>query len=365
MEAAPVGMIMIDENGIIVTTNHETTQLFGYGKNELIGQFVEILIPQDKKSEHHNIRAAFMSSPQKRRMQQGLDTFGLRKNGEIFPVDVGLNPIATNEGFRVVASIIDISERVKSQEYIERYMQDLERSNQELDNFAYIASHDLRSPLRGLNHLTQWIEEDLGEKSDPTIQKHLNMMHGRIKRMDKLLTDLLVFSRVNADAIKLEKRNARDLITTCFEMISTEKEAHLLFSQKDYPEIDSACPPLEQILRNLLSNSIKHCVAHKVTIDVTLECTDTGYIFTISDNGPGINPEFHEKIFKMFQTLRPRDEVEGSGMGLALIRKILTYYNETIEVESDGQSGSHFRFSWPNAETFEKVVQDKYPKTLN
>lgn len=221
----------------------------------------------------------------------------------------------------------------------------LERSNEELDKFAYVASHDLRAPLRGIDQLAKWIGEDLDNKDEA--RDHLRMMRNRVKRMEKLLDDLLEYSRVGRTKSKWKQINTRELLETSFEL-ATPPTAFQIELDPQLPIFETVAVPFEQVLRNLINNAVKH--HHREDGKITVSVEDQGhfYLFKIADDGPGISPKYHDKIFEMFQTLKPRDQVEGSGMGLAMIKKIVSTYGGTISVLSQGdQQGACFCVAWP------------------
>lgn len=229
---------------------------------------------------------------------------------------------------------------------VEERTQELERSNQELDRFAYVASHDLKAPLRAIEHLAAWIAEDAGELLPPASVEHLIKMRGRITRMESLLDDLLTYSRagrVRGDASKVVTHK---LLQGVIETVAPPQGFVITFPD-DLPELVTYRAPLETVFRNLLGNAIKH--HPQATGCIQIECSDGGDFveFCVRDDGDGIAPEFHERIFEMFQTLRPRDHVEGSGIGLAVVKKIVESAGGTIRVESAAGKGSTFCFTWP------------------
>jgi signal transduction histidine kinase len=234
---------------------------------------------------------------------------------------------------------------------------ELTRNNRELDAFAYVASHDLKSPLRGIDQLATWITEDLGEALGDDTRNHLRLMRSRIARMEMLLDDLLAYSRVGRVRQDMSDVDTRSLITETFELLSANLPVELVVAE-DMPAIVTLHTPLELVFRNLIGNAIKHHDRPGGRIEVGVAATADGYAFTVTDDGPGILPEHHERVFGMFQTLRPRDEVEGSGMGLALVRKTVESVGGTISLESKGR-GTCFRFTWPNEITMRKYLNER------
>lgn len=247
----------------------------------------------------------------------------------------------------------NIDERNKAVSLLEQHQRDLENSNQrlartnkELETFAYVASHDLKSPLRGIAQLSSWIDEDLEAKEFAEVGKHTLMLRSRIHRMEKLLDDMLIFYRAGKTEGNLIKIDIAHIAKELFEIQNTKPGLRLELDDH-LPVIETLSTPFEQILRNLFSNAIKHHDRDEGIIRLEAQQVNPDfYEFSVTDDGPGIPAQFQERVFGMFQTLRSRDEQEGSGMGLALIKKLVETYGGNIRVFSEGR-GSRFTFSWP------------------
>lgn len=231
---------------------------------------------------------------------------------------------------------------------LEQKNQALHRSNQELDSFAYVASHDLKAPLRGIDQLATWIAEDIDNKKETT--NHLQMMRNRISRMENLLEDLLAYSRVGREEGKLKTINTSHLLQALYELVTPPDGFQLVLSES-LPTFETLSAPFEQVFRNLINNAIKHHEGETGKIIISAEQNDKTYRFKVQDDGPGIAPQYHEKIFALYQTLKPRDQVEGSGMGLAIIKKIVQTYGGDISVDSDIGQGACFCVTWPKVIT--------------
>lgn len=247
----------------------------------------------------------------------------------------------------------NIDERKRSAQLLEQHQRELEKSNQrleqtnkELETFAYVASHDLKSPLRGISQLSTWIDEDLAEKEFVEVGKHTHLLRNRIQRMEKLLDDMLIFYRAGKTDGNVTRIDLAQMAKELFEIQNTKSGLHLELGD-DLPVFDTLSTPFEQILRNLFSNAIKHHDSDNGLIRVDArKLNNNFYEISVIDDGPGIPAKFQERVFGMFQTLRPRDEMEGSGMGLALIKKIVETYGGKISVHSEGR-GCRFTFTWP------------------
>ncbi len=247
----------------------------------------------------------------------------------------------------------EIKVRQQAEAGLRTYTHELERSNKELNDFAYVASHDLKAPLRGIMQLSSWIEEDLGDKLEDQTKEYLRLMHSRTLRLEHLLDDLLAYSRVGRKHGQMKAVDITELTKDIFHLLSPPPGFTLICD--DCPtSFNTLSVPLEQILRNLINNAIKHHDKNEGIIRINVQTSDTGFDFCVADDGPGIAPEQHERIFGIFQTLKPRDEVEGSGMGLAIVKKLLDNYQCKITVQSDGVRGTVMHFNWPSEKILRK-----------
>jgi PAS domain S-box-containing protein len=232
---------------------------------------------------------------------------------------------------------------------VEERTAELQRSNQELNQFAYIASHDLKSPLRGIEHLANFIHEDAAAVLPEPSKKHLAMLRGRVNRMDVLLTDLLAYSRAGRQQHSLEQVDTAALIHTLVDLLAPPP-GFTVSSTSPLPTLMTQRVALETVFRNLIGNAIKHHDRPAAGL-VHISARPQGQFieFVVADNGPGIAPIFHERIFTLFQTLKPRDQVEGSGIGLAVVRRLVESLGGQVWVESSLGQGATFRFTWPQA----------------
>jgi signal transduction histidine kinase len=222
----------------------------------------------------------------------------------------------------------------------------LEKTNAELDQFAYVTSHDLKAPLRGIANLAQWIEDDLGDKMDDQARYHMGLLRGRVKRLEGLIDGILHYSRANRLEGAVTDLDTGALVQEIWELIAPPESAKLVTT--NLPTITTMKIPLQQVLMNLMSNAVKYNRDRDLTIEVGAQVEDNKpAVFYVRDNGVGIAPEFHQRIWGLFQTLEARDKVESTGIGLAVVRKIVETRGGRAWIDSTPDAGATFWFSWP------------------
>jgi signal transduction histidine kinase len=238
------------------------------------------------------------------------------------------------------------NELVAKNRQLQDYAESLEKTNQELDKFASIVSHDLKAPLRAIGNLTSWIEDDAGDILTGEVKKNFEMIKGRVVRMEQLINAILDYSK--ADRIKGEEATVDmgALIHECIEFLEDDEKAHICVTG-EMPLLFAERTKLSQVFSNLISNAIKYCDKPMAEISIGCESSKEGWVFSVKDNGPGIDPRYHDKIFVIFQTLNRRDEMESTGVGLAIVKKIIEDHGGKIWVESQPGEGSNFKFYWP------------------
>lgn len=231
----------------------------------------------------------------------------------------------------------------------QRLIAQLDRSNQELDQFAYVASHDLKAPLRGIANLSAWLEEDLGEAITPEGKQQLALLRNRVQRMEGLINGILDFSRAGRVRTKAEPVDVQQLLSDVIELCAVPPNATVRVDS-GMPELVTERVPLQQVFMNLIGNALKHAKRADPLVLIGVKDAGSSYQFTVSDNGPGIAPEFHDRIWGIFQTLEPRDTVEGTGIGLSIVKKIVESKGGEAWVRSRDGEGATFGFTWPKAE---------------
>jgi light-regulated signal transduction histidine kinase (bacteriophytochrome) len=222
----------------------------------------------------------------------------------------------------------------------------LESSNHELDQFAYVASHDLKAPLRGIANLSQWIEDDLGDRLDDQTRTHLHLLRGRVVRLENLIGGILAYSRAGRESSEQTAVDVAALATEVWELLAPHATARLEMATS-LPQLRTSRVQLQQILLNLIGNAIKYNAERPVRITISAQRHGKRWELAVADDGIGIAPEFADKIWGLFQTLERRDKVESTGIGLSVVRKIVESHGGRAWVESELGRGATFRFTWP------------------
>lgn len=344
------GMMFLNSRREIQSFNKACEVIFGYSAKEVIGKNAMMLFPQ--------VVGRYDLQLREEGELRDVGVPGQTKDGRDIPLEFSASLISI-EGERFYnLTVRDITLRKRADKKLKQVVDELITSNEELEKFAYIASHDLKSPLRGIDNLSKWIEEDLDDVLDDENRRRIATLRRRVTRMDSLLNDLLEYSRAGYNDRTAIPVEAGQLLREVWELLHVPP-AFELHIDEALESMVVARMPLEQIFHNLINNAVKHHDKNSGKISVSVSEMGDLYAFSVTDDGPGIALEFQEKIFEMFQTLRPRDEVEGSGMGLALVRKIIYCYGGTIGVESETGRGSSFVFSLP------KVLRERVRPDFN
>lgn len=278
-----------------------------------------------------------------------------RPDGSLRVLAGTATPLRGADG-RVAGAVLitrDETERLKAEQEREALLNEISRSNRELDQFAYVASHDLKAPLRGIANLAQWIEEDLGGNVPDGVAEQLRLLRGRVGRMESLIDGILLYSRAGRTAATQEAVDVAVLLRETVELLSPPAGVEVRI-EPPLPRFTTDRVALQQVFMNLIGNAIKHAAPRPADgqgARVVVRGRDAGalWAFSVSDNGPGIAPAYHERIWGLFQTLEARDKVEGTGIGLSIVRKAVEAHGGRAWVESTEGQGATFCFTWPKS----------------
>lgn len=348
LEAAPDAMVVVDGAGKILLINAQTERLFGYRREELLGREIEVLVPERFRVGHLARRGAFARESWPRPMGAALDLFALNKDGHEFPVEISLSPLKTGDEVRIFSVIRDISAHKLIEEQLARQARELAQSNTELEQFAYVASHDLQEPLRVISSYTQLLARRYKGQLDPKADEFITFIVDGTLRMQRLIQDLLQYARINTKEktfFSVESQSAFDHALTSLRSAIAAGQATV--TSDPLPAVNGDELQLGQLFQNLIGNAIKYRGPEPPRVHVSARRDGDEWIFTVADNGIGIDPQFGEQIFEIFQRLHGMGEYEGTGIGLALCRKIVERHHGRIWVESEPGQGAKFRFTLP------------------
>jgi len=346
------GIASVSENGVIKTFNPAAERIFNYTASDIIGQNISLLFPKQELGQNRDAEdlRSFLAGRSKA-FGAPSEVIGNRKNGETFPLDLAVVEMHTEEDPMFVVIMRDISERKFAEEQKARLMTELESANEELKSFAYVVSHDLKAPLRAIGALADWLSTDYSDKLDDQGKEHIRLLVSRVHRMGNLIDGILQYSRVGRVKEAPVAMDAGNVIRDVIELIAPPENVTIEI-EDPMPTIVAEPTRIQQIFQNLLSNAIKYMDKPRSEIRIACNDEDGQWKFSVSDNGPGIESRHFDKIFQLFQTLAPRDRIESTGVGLALVKKIVELYGGRVWVESRPGEGSTFFFTLPKTARF-------------
>ncbi|EDL60840.1 ATP-binding protein [Gimesia maris] len=356
IEESPVAMIMINQEREIIIANPATSNFFGYTKEELLGEKIEKLLPQRYRPQHPQQVASFFKDGKSRHLDVGRDLIGLHGDGHEFPVEIFINYVqTTRSGPAVICSVVDISKWKNAEAENRRQSEELKRSNlalesinSELEQFAYIASHDLQEPLRKVASCCQMLKDDYEDKLDDDGRMWIGYAIEGAVRMRQLVNDLLEFSRIGTLGYDPQPTDAHQACQEALYNLSDsieQNKAQIIC--RPLPVVLADKQRLIQLFQNLIGNGIKYCREELTVIEIGAEPDGSQWKFYIKDNGIGIAPEFHERIFQIFQRLHLKNEYSGTGIGLAICKKVVDKSGGKIWLESQVGKGTTFYFTLP------------------
>ncbi len=356
LESAPDAMVIVDGRAVIELVNAQAERLFGYERSFLIGEHIGLLVPELREPERI---AATPQAPGPTAMGADRVMLARRRDGSEFPVELSASPIETEQGRLVSCAIRDATKRREIEaaqrtlaESLERRVnertreleeraRELVRSNAELEEFAYVVSHDLKSPLRGISSLAEWLAEDSRDRLDQASRQNLDLLQARVRRMHQLIEGVLSFSRAVRGGATKELDSER-IARAALELVDPDGKADFQI-EGTLPVIQYDELQLTRVFQNLIGNALQHTSGPRAIVRVSAIRTPEGWEFRVRDNGPGVPPEHRERVFRMFQTLSARSE--STGIGLAIVKKIVESAGGRVGVRDAPECGAEFFFT--------------------
>jgi PAS domain S-box-containing protein len=337
------GLIVCNSEDIIQSANDAALKLFGCNhENSIVGNSVATLF-HSKDSAF-----SFLKNLEKEKQIRDAEISFVKQKEKILCSVSASIILDVENGDQLKAIVLhDITARKKTEEKLAEYAGRLEKINKELDQFAYIVSHDLKAPLRAIINLSQWLQEDLEPVITEDSRKNLEMLKNRTFRMEALITGILEYSKIGRSKVQPELVDVDDLISEVLDSLSPP--SHFTVHVGNMPSLITQRIMMYQVFSNLLSNAIKYNNKENGIVNIECHEDDTDFIFSVQDNGPGIDKEFYDKIFVIFQTLQSRDKVEGTGIGLTIVKRIIEEQGGKVWVESEVGVGTKFLFRLPKS----------------
>jgi PAS domain S-box-containing protein len=358
-DAIPYPVIYIQADGSVGFANRAFRKANRVSAAPVDGQPVETLLSAE---ENDNGRAAFMEC-----LNEGRRVY--REGPSAVPgapvryCRYVYEPVRDADGrvLGVCVTVVDLTDIKNAEAALRDSHNDLQRSNRDLEQFAYVASHDLKAPLRSIEVLVSWLSEDLADYHQGDVQENIGLLKSRTARLNRLLDDLLAYSRAGRRVGEICTVDTAELVDGIWAMIAPPEGFELRIGG-DLPTLTTFRGPLDQVLRNLISNAVKHHPGPAGCITVSADPQDGHYVFSVADDGAGIPEEYRDRIYQMFQTLQPRDDVEGSGMGLAIVSRVVEWQGGKIWHEPIATgTGTAFKFEWKavDAPSAERLISPR------
>jgi PAS domain S-box-containing protein len=350
--------VFVRQDGRIALVNRQAESLFGYTRQEFLGQPIEVLVPAQLRSAHVSHRADFEAHPRIRPMGAGLDLSARRKDGSEFAAEISLSPIKTDHEFFILAAIRDITDRKKIQEELKQLNAGLEQrvlertaelnaANKELEAFSYSVSHDLRAPLRAMQGFSKILLEEHAPHLHEESQRYLRLIAENCTQMGCLVDDLLTFSRLSRQSLDRRHVSTAALVRQCLEELQPEQEGRsVAIRVGDLPDCRADGSLLRLVWMNLLSNALKFTQKRpKAAIEIGYQNLDGLYAYFVKDNGVGFDMQYADKLFGVFQRLHRAEDYDGTGVGLAIVQRIVHRHGGRVWAEARVDQGATFYFT--------------------
>ncbi|MGD9650679.1 MAG: PAS domain S-box protein [Dongiaceae bacterium] len=355
------GLITINAKGVIDSFNPACERIFGYQAGEVMGKNIKVLMPEPYHSEHDGYIANYHKTGKPKIIgTAGREVKAKRKDGSVFPMDLSISSFRVNGQEYFSGIIRDITQRKAAEAELARYTKKLEISNQELDDFAYIASHDLKEPLRGLFNQATFLIEDYAERLDGEGKRRLTRLAELVQRMERLINDLLYFSRLGRAELAIQETDPNAVVAEIGQMLESflkEKHARIVIP-RPMPRVICDKPRITEVFRNLITNAVKYNDKPERLVEIGfLESIAAPQgrednVFYVKDNGIGIEPQFFDEVFRIFRRLQQDEGKEGgTGVGLTFVKKIIQRHQGRIWLESEKGKGTTFYFTLERKES--------------
>lgn len=358
MDTVIDGLITIDGMGIIRSFNPSAVRIFGYQPDEVISKNVRMLMPEPYRSGHDGYLSNYLSTGERKVIGIGREVTALRKDGTVFPIELGINEMEIKGQRMFVGTIRDITERVEHEQHRKKLLNRLFESNSELERFAYVASHDLQEPIRMINSFSKILLSDYQNILGAEGKEYLTMVTDCGERMRDVVYDLLEYSRVGSETNKFHMFDCNMALASALENLKELiKEHSAKVTQDRLPEIYGSPVQIMRMFQNLIANAIKYQPTGNIpVIHVGLEDDGDYWRIFVRDNGIGIDNRFLKQIFEPFRRLHTWDSIKGSGLGLAICKKIAESNGGQMNVVSNPGKGSIFSFIAPKCTTLKRAV---------
>lgn len=342
VELATDAILTVDKEQRIVLYNPAAEKMFGWSAGQMLGERLDTLMPARFRAGHagHIQRFSEMGTTS-RRMGDGTVLYGQRANGEEFPVEASISQLATVDETLFSVILRDVTTRVRDHAA-------LERSNLDLQQFAFVASHDLKTPLRSIGGFMQILERNYADKLDEKAQSLIRRASAAVHRLDQLTEDLLSYARVNSEVRPFAPVSCGDMAEEVIHLLDAAlRHSRAQVTMGELPEVMGDRTQLVQLLLNLVGNGIKYCRDREPRVHIAAQRDQQGWVFSVADNGIGIDAKHHEKIFEVFKRLHTQNEYAGTGIGLAVCRRVVERHGGKIWITSVVGEGSTFYFTIP------------------
>jgi len=340
-------IISIGEESEIIEWNHHAVEIFGWTKEEAIGKYLgNLIIPYQYREAHRAGFNHFMKTGHGPVLNKRFEITALRKSGEEFPIELAITPLQVNGQRLFSAFVRDITKQKEMIAKREQLLKELENANEQLKDFAHVVSHDLKEPLRAIGSLSSWLQEDYADKLDEEGQEHIQLLIQNVARMDELIDDILTYSSLGRTVSRVQTVNMDSLLQKILRTLAVPDSREIIIENK-LPTVRYDRMQLSQVLQNLISNALKYNNGDTGWVKISSYETTGYWTINIEDNGIGIEEQYFNKIFQMFQSLNPKDEYDSTGIGLSIVKKIVELHGGKIWVQSTFGKGSSFSFTIP------------------